>query len=172
MTGTVFIMFLAAMELMGTINTILALYFTQIFEHFGFGRHSWKWCKFFGALATMNGNVIWFTTGMIAVTRAVGLTHKKCWQKVCTKTNLGLMFTVPWFWSLMLSLPTFVDPSVEYEFNCQTGACDRLSTGQMNLVPQVILQVTTMMVLMIQRLMKNNFVCFRCSHKPLVSSSH
>ena len=81
MTGTVFIMFLAAMELMGTINTIQALYFTQIFEHFGFGRHSWKWCKFFGALATMNGNVIWFTTGMIAVTRAVAGSPIKAFGK-------------------------------------------------------------------------------------------
>ena len=141
MTGTVFIMFLAAMELMGTINTILALYFTQIFEHFGFGSHSWKWCKFFGALATMNGNVIWFTTGMIAVTRAVGFTHKSFWQRVCTKKNIGLFFTVPWIWGITLNLPTFVDQSVEYGFNCQLGSCDYVPTGKMHLVPQGVLQV-------------------------------
>ena len=145
MTGTVFILYLAANELLETITTILAVYFTQIFGYYGFGSSSQKWCRFLGALADLTGFVSWFTIGMIAVTRAVGLTHKKGWQKVCTKTNLGLMFTVPWIWSLLLSLPTFVDPSVKYGFNCQTGTCDRLSTGQMNLVPQVILQVTTMM---------------------------
>ena len=146
MTGTVFILYLATNELLETITTILSVYFTQIFGYYGFGSSSQKLCRFLGAMADLSGFVSWFTIGMIAVTRAVGLTHKKLWKKFCTKTNLGLMFIVPWIWSVMLSLPTFVDPSVEYGFNCQMGTCDRLSTGQMNLVPQVILQVTTKML--------------------------
>ena len=142
MTGTVFILFLAAMEMMGTINTILALYFTDIFGNFGFNSNSRGWCKFFGALATMNGNVNWFTTGLIAVTRALGLTHKGFWQRVCSKTNVGLLFTVPWIWGLALNLPSYVDPSIEYGFNCQLGSCDYVPTGEKRVIPQLILQVT------------------------------
>ena len=131
MTGTVFVLYLAAMELTFCIvcTPIYIYMYTQTFWLFGpFGQ---LWCKFVSAWSVLNGNANWFAISLLSATRCIGFTRKSFWVRFCSKTrNVALLFTLPWIWSLLFNLPLLIDPSFEYGYDCQLGICDIVPTGQ------------------------------------------
>ena len=138
-TSTVFILNLAALELMFCVVCMPTYIF--IFAE-TFWPHNITFCKFIGAFTLLNAHTNWLSIGLIAVTRCVGLMNKRLWERFCSSgKNIALLCIFPWVWSLLINLPQYIDPSVEFGFHCQLGKCDLIPTGVTPVLPKAMLVV-------------------------------
>ena len=138
-TSIVFILNLAALELIFCVVCMPTYIF--IFTK-SFWPHNLFYCKFSAISTFLIVHTNWFSIGLIAVTRCVALTRKRVWKSFCSRRrNIVIICIFPWVWSLLINLPQYIDPSVEFGFHCQLGKCDLVPTGVTPLLPKPMLKV-------------------------------
>jgi len=123
---TIFTLHLAFIDLCFCVICIPQYTFAYISEQWPFGEFICKWS---GPIIFLVTFVDWICLGFIALSRCLNMTKPKMWNNFCNKkTNVAIILVGMWALSALMTLPSFLEPSLHFGWNCEIGFCTTLYT--------------------------------------------
>ena len=131
-----FVLNLALVDLLYCVICMPSYVFAFLRTYWPFGQ---TYCQIVMALILVLAHANWFSLGLIAITRCLGLTRKGFWEDFCSYRNITLaIYVAVWIWVLLINIPLYIEKSLTFGFSCQMGKCDIIPTGMDSTLPETV----------------------------------